>query len=105
MYEYVLQREDGKVKIVIDLQTSYGSKPKFVVRDIRTCAKGKRKFISIGDLERDGYKYRHTDYEKREEYIKNVFLRYCTIEEIEAAIEDVISQIRPTREEICFRVL
>lgn len=105
MYECVLQREDGKVKIVIDLQNSYNNKPKFVVRDILTCAKGKRKFISIGDSERDDYKYRHTDYEKREEYIKSVFLRYCTIEEIETAIDDVISQIRPTREEICFRVL
>ena len=104
MYEFVFPRENGKVKIVLDFFTSYVCKPSFVVRDVQTVAKGKRKWISVAEQVNNDYRYSHTDYDKRSDYLKSVYLEYCTMEEIEQAINQLIESIRPSREEIEFRL-
>ena len=104
MFEYVVKKPDYKVKIMVDITSSFGGHPEFVIRDVQTLAKGKRKYNSIANFERDSFHYRHTEVEKRGEYIKGVFLKYCSEEDIDAAIEYVISQLKPTRDEIKYRI-
>ncbi len=104
MYEYVVEKPNYKVKIMVDIISSFGGHPEFVIRDVQTLLKGKKKYNSIANFERDNFKYRHTEVEKRGEYIKGVFLKYCSEEDIDAAIEYVISQLKPTRDEIKYRI-
>ena len=104
MYEYIFPRENGKVKIKLDLVASYFEKPLFIVRDVQTVEKGKRKWVSVAAQVNNDYRYSHTDYDKRSDYLKSVYLEYCTMEEIEQAVNQLIESIRPSREEIEFRL-
>lgn len=102
MYDFVINRENGDVKITIHLISSYGEKPKFWVKDVATRERGKRKWNSIGVIQRDTYSYRKLDYNLREKYTKETVLKYCTMEEIEKAIDCYLESIRPTFDDVHF---
>ena len=104
MFEYVIKREDRQIMIVVNMVFSYFDPPRFIIEDIKTKEKGKRKWISVAAYERDNYQYRHTDYDKRGEYAKNIFLNYCSEDEIKAAVDNYIESFRPKKEEIEYRI-
>ena len=60
----------------------------------------KRKEISIAASIIDRYDYRVLDLDGRKEYVKNVFLEYCTQEQIDKAVQEEYEKLAPSEDNV-----
>lgn len=97
MKEYIIERADKKIKIVVKIVAGYCSSNivDYRITDILILPKGKRKWLSVSSSIRDDYSYRRLDTDGRREFIKNKFLSYVSIEEIEKAVQIAYDGIKP----------
>lgn len=102
MFEYILQKEDCKIKIRLDLQTSY-KKVVYQISDISILPKCKRKWISQGALIRETYEYRHADYNDRPNHVKQKYLEIVSEDDINKALQEFYKWLHPEKQETFYR--
>lgn len=102
MFIYEVKKDDCKLQILVSIRCSGGA-ASCTVEDIRRTQKGKRKPISISAQVRDTWEYRRRGYDERGKYVKEQYLKYCTEEDIESAIQYAYSMIKPTLENVAYR--
>ena len=73
---------------------------RFRVCDIMVKPYRKRKEISIADDIINRYDYRVLDLDGRKEYVKNVFLEYCTQEQIDKAVQEEYEKLAPSEDNV-----
>ena len=104
--DYIKQKENYKLKISVYIYIGMGASTalEYRIKDVSLKPKGKRKFTSPYSYITDDYKYRQLgfDTEAKSEYVKNLFLKYCTMEDIQEAVEYAYQQIKPTEDNISF---
>ena len=71
-YEYIIKKPEQTICIEVSIYCDY-SKIEYRVSDIGVKSKGKRKFEFVAARLRDDHGYRHTDYDKRSDYVKNEY--------------------------------
>lgn len=104
MIEYEIKKPFGKVKISVDVYFDFHT-VRYTVRDVLTCAKGKRKYHSIASAVRDRYEYRLLDFEGKEQYAKAEFLKVCTEDDIATALRIAYEKMKPNEKNTAFRVI
>ena len=90
--EYIIEKEDMKVKIIIYFFTSYG-KAVYRIDDIKYLPKKKRKWLSVFDGIR--YKYRKTDKEYKGKLLQEEYYKYVTEQDIKEALEKAYEKLKP----------
>ena len=103
MFEYIIQKEAHKVKIIVRISCDY-SKVNYRISDVLTLPKGKRKWLSAAADIRDDYSYRRLGQVFREAYVKEQYLKICTIEDIENAVNAAHEKIKPSADNVTFGV-
>ena len=103
MFEYIIQKEGCKIKIIIRISCDY-IQIKYRVSDVLTLPKGKRKWTSTAAYLRDDYSYRRLGTAEREAYVKEKYLKICTVEDIENALKAAHKANAPTAENLFFGV-
>lgn len=104
-FDYIKNIEDGKLKISVTVFIDYMS-VQYRIISVMFKKKGQRKFRQPYPDIRDDYAYRRLPYSNgsREEYCKNIYLQYCTIEDIKEAIEYAHQQIKPNIDNIVYTI-
>ena len=102
-YEYIIKKPEQTICIEVSIYCDY-SKIEYRVSDIGVKSKGKRKFEFVAARLRDDHGYRHTDYDKRSDYVKNEYLKIVTEEEIRSAIAYAYEQIKPNYDAVSYWV-
>lgn len=104
--------ENGeRVEIVVDVRgLRYGSDKgiTYVVTDVLVTPPRKRKAKSHAAEIRDRYEYRSLDYDKRPEYVHQQFVKLCTQERIDQAVQEAYAklheQIKPGNAAVDYHV-
>lgn len=104
MIEYEIKKPSYKIKIVVDVYFDYHA-VRYTVRDVLTCAKGKRKWLSSANLIRDRHEYRSLDLDKKSDYAKAEYLKICTEDDIAAALRFAYEKMKPNEGNTTFRVI
>lgn len=104
MFIYEVKKDDCKLQICVSVSCA-GSSATYKVVDVRYIPKRKRKPVSIATQITSSYEYRHRDYCDRESYVKEQYLKYCTEEDIENAIQYTYSMIKPTLADVVYRAI
>ena len=96
-----INENKDQIRIVVRVN-NYGRDEsiRFRVCDIMVKPYRKRKEISIAASIRDRYDYRVLDLEGRKEYVKNVFLEYCTQEQIDKAVQEEYGKLAPSEDNV-----
>lgn len=103
MFEYIIQKDGYKVKIIVRISCDY-SKVNYRISDILTLPKGKRKWLSTAGFIIDDYSYRRLGQTHREAYVKERYLKICTIEDIENAVNAAYNKNKPSADNVMFGV-
>lgn len=102
MFIYEVKKDDCKLKICVSV--SFGRDcATYTVSDILITPKRKRKAISIAAQIRDQYDYRCTDYLERDIYVRKQYLKYCTEEDIENALQYAYFMMKPALADVAYR--
>lgn len=97
------KNSDGDtISIVAQYMSSYGRCGEYRITDLLIKPYRKRKEISLAARIRDDYQYRRLDREGRAEYVHQELLKYCTQEQLDAAVIDVYKSMRPKMDEIVY---
>lgn len=96
-----INENKDQIRIVVRVN-NYGRDEsiRFRVCDIMVKPYRKRKEISIAASIRDRYDYRVLDLDGRKEYVKNVFLEYCTQEQIDKAVQEEYKKLVPSEDNV-----
>ena len=96
-----INENKDQIRIVVRVN-NYGRDEsiRFRVCDIMVKPYRKRKEISIAASIRDRYDYRVLDLDGRKEYVKNVFLEYCTQEHIDKAVQEEYEKLVPSEDNV-----
>lgn len=96
-----INENKDQIRIVVRVN-NYGRDGfiRFRVCDIMVKPYRKRKEISIAASIRDRYDYRVLDLDGRKEYVKNVFLEYCTQEQIDKAVQEGYEKLAPSEDNV-----
>lgn len=96
-----INENKDQIRIVVRVN-NYGRDEsiRFRVCDIMVKPYRKRKEISIAASIRDRYDYRVLDLDGRKEYVKNVFLEYCTREQIDKAVQEEYEKLVPSEDNV-----
>lgn len=96
-----INENKDQIRIVVRVNNyDYGGYIRFRVCDIMVKPYRKRKEISIAASIRDRYDYRVLDSDGRKEYVKNVFLKYCTQEQIDKAVQEEYKKLAPSEDNV-----
>lgn len=98
-----LNQNKDQIRIVVQVRADFNGGVKYVVSDIMIRPYRKRKEISVSADVRDRYEYRVLNLEGRAEYTKNVFLQYCTQEQIDQAIQEEYARLAPSDSNVEYR--
>lgn len=93
-----------RVEIVVRVVPQYDGCT-YRVEDIYITPYRKRKPISIAAQVRDRYEYRCLDREKRDDYVRQEYLKYCTEEQLWEAVQEAYQELAPKKENIVFRAI
>ena len=104
-HEYIVDKESHKVCIVIEAYSNFNSPMIYRVCDIGIKEKGKRKFNFIARQITDRWEYRHRDRIGRDEYVREKYLEYVTIEDIQNAVEHAYSKMKPNIDHVEFSAI
>lgn len=102
MFKYEIKKEDCKLQICVTV-FCHCETIHYTISDILVIQKGKRKPVSICAQVRDSWEYRRREYSERTEYVKEQYLKYCTEDDIKAAVEYAYSLISPKIEDVSYR--
>jgi hypothetical protein len=96
-----INENKDQIRIVVRVN-NYGRDEsiRFRVCDIMVKPYRKRKEISIAASIRDRYDYRVLDLDGRKEYVKNVFLEYCTQEQIDKTVQEEYEKLAPSEDNV-----
>lgn len=96
-----INENKDQIRIVVRVN-NYGRDEsiRFRVCDIMVKPYRKRKEISIAASIRDRYDYRVLDLDGRKEYVKNVFLEYCTQEQIDKVVQEEYEKLAPSEDNV-----
>lgn len=96
-----INENKDQIRIVVRVN-NYGRDEsiRFRVCDIMVKPYRKRKEISIAASIRDRYDYRVLDLDGRKEYVKNVFLEYCTQKQIDKAVQEEYEKLVPSEDNV-----
>lgn len=96
-----INENKDQIRIVVRVN-NYGrdGSIRFRVCDIMVKPYRKRKEISTAASIRDRYDYRVLDLDGRKEYVKNVFLEYCTQEQIDKAVQEEYEKLAPSEDNV-----
>lgn len=96
-----INENKDQIRIVVRVN-NYGrdGSIRFRVCDIMVKPYRKRKEISIAASIRDRYDYHVLDLDGRKEYVKNVFLEYCTQEQIDKAVQEEHEKLAPSEDNV-----
>ena len=96
-----INENKDQIRIVVRVNNyGYGGSIRFRVCDIMVRPYRKRKEISIAASIRDRYDYRVLDSDGRKEYVKNVFLEYCTQEQIDKTVQEEYEKLAPSEDNV-----
>lgn len=96
-----INENKDQIRIVVRVNNySRDESIRFRVCDIMVKPYRKRKEISIAASIRDRYDYRVLDLDGRKEYVKNVFLEYCTQEQIDKAVQEEYEKLAPSEDNV-----
>lgn len=93
-----------RIEIVVRVYLQYNG-CMYRVEDIYITPHKKRKPISVAAQVRDRYEYRCLDCEKRGDYVRQEYLKYCTEEQLWEAVQEAYRKLAPKKEDIVFRAL
>ena len=96
-----INENKDQIRIVVRVN-NYGrdGSIRFRVCDIMVKPYRKRKEISTAASIRDRYDYRVLDLDGRKEYVKNVFLEYCTQEQIDKVVQEEYEKLAPSEDNV-----
>lgn len=96
-----INENKDQIRIVVRVN-NYGrdGSIRFRVCDIMVKPYRKRKEISIAASIIDRYDYRVLDLDGRKEYVKNVFLEYCTQEQIDKTVQEEYEKLAPSEDNV-----
>ena len=96
-----INENKDQIRIVVRVN-NYGrdGSIRFRVCDIMVKPYRKRKEISTAASIRDRYDYRVLDLDGRKEYVKNVFLEYCTQGQIDKAVQEEYEKLAPSEDNV-----
>lgn len=92
------------VEIIVKVSLQYNGCT-YRVEDIYITPYRKRKPISIAAQVRDRYEYRCLDREKRGDYVRQEYLKYCTEEQVWEAVQEAYRELTPKKEDVVFRAV
>lgn len=93
--KYVNENGD-RVEIVVNvkgMQYGVGKGITYTVSDVLITPPRKRKAKSYAAEIRDRYEYRSLDYGKRPEYVHQQFVKLCTQERIDQAVQETYAEL------------
>lgn len=99
MYEIIIDKGDCKYKLKVRILAGISySDFGYQLCGLFALPKRKRKWYKISDEWREDYEYRRTEYDKRNDYIKNKYLEYLTQDDIDNALNQVYEKLSPQKE-------
>ena len=99
MYEIIIDKGDCKYKLKIRILTGIAySDFGYQLCGLYTLPKRKRRWHSMSDEWRGDCEYRRTEYDKRDDFIKNKYLEYLTQDDIDCALNQVYEKLLPRKE-------
>lgn len=106
--KYVNENGD-RVEIVVRADCMrYGDDVRYIVSDVLVTPPRKRKAKSLAADIRERYDYRRGNTNERTEYVRQEFVKFCTQERIDQAIQEAYAElherIKPENAEIDYRV-
>lgn len=92
-----------RIEIIVGVSLQYNNGCVYRVEDIYITPYRKRKRISVAAQVRDRYEYRCLDREKRSDYVRQEYLKYCTEEQLWEAVQEAYRELAPKKKDIIFR--
>lgn len=100
----IINENRERIEIVVHIISDYTGHFQYRIDDIYITPYRKRKPVSLAAKIRDRYEYRVLGREKRAEYIRNEYLKYCTEEQILQAVQEEYRKMEPKSENIVYRI-
>lgn len=93
-------KNKDKIKIIVNPSIDFSKNCFYRVVDICITPYKKRKAISLASIIRDKNEYRMLDREGRGKYVHNEFLKYCSEEQLQEAVQEIYRKMAPTNDRI-----
>ena len=103
--EFIVQKEWGKVKLVISLGASLSTDTKYNVRISGILPNGCRNWRDINKDIRNSFEYRQKNLADRALYAKEKICEYVTGEDIEKALNAFYATLAPCNNNVAYNIL